>query len=469
MPKGRYNYKGLLGKDPNFKRWYENIARGSPASADAKLRRIGYVCRVFCTCGHAKEEHDDGNNDSCKKCGDACKGYANITTQYLASLNIKDAANIILDVISKFEAEEKEGEYMKDYIKALKSWFSHNGTQVTQKIKVPRPSGNSKRSQEQSPTPDQFRRVLNTSDPKEKVECTAVGFSGLRIETLGDYLGEDGLKVKDLPEMKVDNEARTVEFEKVPTMVVVRPNLSKAGHQYFSFMPDEECEYLKEFLERRMRNGEELTPNSPIVVSIKFHHAMHNEHIRTTNISDSMRAPIREAGFDWRPYILRTYFDTRMMMAEADGLIIRDWRVFWMGHKGDIEHVYTLNKKLPRDLVEKMRGAFAKAADRYLVTRTKQDGALTQDMVRAQFNRQFLEVAGYSPEELDAMGEEGLSALSPADINKLIQEKSRRALGLNGNSQKVVPITEVKQWITQGWEYVTNLPTEEAVIRLPLQ
>src|SRR5690606_11722837 len=142
-------------------------------------------------------------------------------------------------------------------------------THITQRIKVPRPTGNSKKSLEQSPTPDQFRRVLNTSDPKEKVECTADGYSGLRIETLGDYLGKDGLKVKDLPEMEVDNKAKTVEFKKIPTMVVVRPNLSKAGHQYFTFAPDEECEYLKDLLERRMRNGENLDPDSPIVVSLR--------------------------------------------------------------------------------------------------------------------------------------------------------------------------------------------------------
>lgn len=454
----RYNYKELLDKDPNFKKWYENIRRGSPASADGKLRRVGYVCRVFCTCGHAQEEHEKG----CKKC--SCKGFANVTTKKMAVMNAKKGVSLILDVISKLESEGKEGEYIKDYVKALKSWFEWNATHITQKIKVPRPSGNSKKSLEQSPTPDQFRRVLNTSDPKEKVECTAVGYSGLRIETLGDYLGKDGLKVKDLPEMEVDNKAKSVEFKKIPTMVVVRPNLSKAGHQYFTFAPDEECEYLKDLLERRMRNGEELAPDSPIVVSLRYHDAMQNEHIRTGNISDSMRVPIREAGFDWRPYILRSYFDTRMMMAEADGLIIRDWRVFWMGHKGDIEHVYTLNKKLPDDLVEKMREAFARAAGKYVVTSIRREG-VSQDAMKAQFNRQILEVWGYSTQELDTMGD--LSTLSPADVNKLIQEKSKRALGLNGNNQKVVPIAEVKEWITQGWEYVTNLPTDEAVIRLP--
>jgi hypothetical protein len=56
------------------------------------------------------------------------------------------------------------------------------------------------------------------------------------------------------------------------------------------------------------------------------------------------------------------------MIGEMHGVIIRDFRVFWMGHRGDIEHTYTLNKRLPEDVIEKMRSAYRKAFDRYLIT-----------------------------------------------------------------------------------------------------
>ena len=75
------------------------------------------------------------------------------------------------------------------------------------------------------------------------------------------------------------------------------------------------------------------------------------------NLCDTIRRPIRRAGFKWRPYILRRYFHTRLMIAEMDGVIIRDFRVFWMGDRGGIEHTYTLNKRLPKDVREKMRSA----------------------------------------------------------------------------------------------------------------
>ena len=71
--------------------------------------------------------------------------------------------------------------------------------------------------------------------------------SGLRISSIGNYLGNDGLRVRDFPEMRIDN--GQVTFEKMPTMVVVRPELSKAGHQYFTFLSEEGCEYLKDYLE----------------------------------------------------------------------------------------------------------------------------------------------------------------------------------------------------------------------------
>jgi len=42
-----------------------------------------------------------------------------------------------------------------------------------------------------------------------------------------------------------------------------------------------------------------------------------------------------------------------MMHAEDDKLLIRDYRVFWIGHVGDIEHVYTRNKGLDEQTLDK--------------------------------------------------------------------------------------------------------------------
>ena len=429
MPK-RYNYARLLEDDADLKRWYNNLKRGSPVVAEEKLRRIGFVCRNF-----------------------------NMTTQTLAGMKPKEATNLIFDVVSKIENQGGKGSYARAYVKALKSWFEFNSIQISQRVRISRRSGSEMYADERIPTADELRRIFAAGDLKEETACSLLSFSGLRPETLGNFRGDDGLKIKDLPEIEVLNDNQEVRFLKIPTMVVIRSNLSKAGHQYFTFFAGEGCEYLKMYLEWRMKAREKLTPDSPIVTPA---HVGIGSHISTTNVSDTLRTPIRDAGFKWRPYVLRRYFDTRMMMAEHEGLIIRDFRVFWMGHKGDIEHTYTLNKALPQDIIEKLREAYAKASERHLVTN---NGGINTNIVLATFNKQFLKMAKYADEEIQAMGD--LSQLTPEGLQELVKKKSMEMLGLNGNTQKVIRMEELEKYIMDGWEFVKELNSSKAIIRLP--
>lgn len=38
----------------------------------------------------------------------------------------------------------------------------------------------------------------------------------------------------------------------------------------------------------------------------------------------------------------------------------------------------------------------------------------------------------------------------------------------NGSKQKVIPLPEVKNCVTQGWESVASLPDNSPIVRLPL-
>jgi hypothetical protein len=111
-----------------------------------------------------------------------------------------------------------------------------------------------------------------------------------------------------------------------------------------------------------------------------------------------------------------------------------------------------------------MREAYTRAGDKCLATRRKE--TVGRDTIVATINEQFLKMAGYSDEEVSALGD--LSKLSSQEVQEIVRKKSMEALGLNGNSKRrVVPLREVKNWIVEGWEFVTALPTEEAVMRLP--
>jgi hypothetical protein len=391
--------------------------------------------------------------------GMVCKKFKT-TPKELAGMSIKQATNFLMDIVSSYEKENKAGGYIGSITRPLKNWFAFNDIHVQQKIRI---SGREELvtvADERPPTQEELRRIFDAGDLRAKTASALVAFSGVRLEVLGDYLGLDGLKIKDLPEMTISK--RRVEFEQIPTIVQVRKTLSKTNKHYFSFLCREGCDYLKQYIEWRIRRGEKLDMNSPLITPSQTR--LVGQHIRTPNISDLIRKSIRDAGFEWRPYVLRRYFDTRLMVAESDGLILRDWRQFFMGHSGDIEHTYTVNKALSKDVVEKMRASYGKASEKHLVTSRRED--VTKNTIVEAFNRQFLTMGGYSESEISKVGD--LSQLTPQQIQDLIQRKSMQALGLNGNGkQKIVPLSEVRTWVLEGWEFVSTLPTNEAVVRLP--
>ena len=135
-----------------------------------------------------------------------------------------------------------------------------------------------------------------------------------------------------------------------------------------------------------------------------------------------------------------------------------------MGHSGDIEHTYTVNKVVSKDVVEKMRESYNKASAKYLETAAKKESITKEDMV-GEFNKQFLRLSGYTDGEIGKLGD--LSQISTEQLQEMIRKKSIESLGLSGNHQKVVPLLELRNYIMQGWEYVSQLPNNEAIIRLP--
>jgi hypothetical protein len=179
--------------------------------------------------------------------------------------------------------------------------------------------------------------------------------SGVRPEVLG-CLSRDGITISDVVDMEV-KEGR-VRVQEDPRHAGHKVKGEQAGHQYFSFISEEGCTYLKEYLEERMRKGEILSPDSPIIGA----DWAHGRFISAKNVSKVVRQALRKAGFPWRPYVLRTYFDTEMMLAESKGKMMRDYRVFMMGHKGDIEHRYTLNRqRLPETILQDIWQRYAQS------------------------------------------------------------------------------------------------------------
>ncbi|MGA3110956.1 MAG: site-specific integrase [Candidatus Bathyarchaeia archaeon] len=422
-PKNKYLY---LFEDLDVKRWYDNLARGSQGTADVYLRRVGSFCKEL-----------------------------NISPKKLATLSELQNYNLMLDHVSSMEKSGYTGSYIESVLKCVKSWLAHNGKEIRRKIKIKGARESPSLKDERVPTKEELKRTFLSGDKKVRVSCVLVAHSGLRIEVLGNYTGKDGLTIADLPEIKI--EKGTVTFERIPTMIVVRRELSKAGHQYFTFLSVEGCEYVIDYLEERLREGEELTPKSALITpKLKM-----KPFIRANNVGDNIREALRAAGLEWRPYVLRCYFDTQMMMAESKGLVLRDYRQFWMGHTGDIESRYTTNKqRLPESVIEDMRAAYARSEE---FLQTKMSEETTEEKLKGIFRRQFLSVAGFGKDEIEDMD---VISLSEEELHSLVRKKLLGVTASDNFKQKVVSIDEADSYLSKGWEYVAKLSNNKVVIKI---
>jgi hypothetical protein len=60
----------------------------------------------------------------------------NVTPQQLAKMDSKQATNLIIAMVSKFEREGKWGSTIEAYAKALKNWLAWNDIAITKRIKI---------------------------------------------------------------------------------------------------------------------------------------------------------------------------------------------------------------------------------------------------------------------------------------------------------------------------------------------
>ena len=431
-------HKKLL-ENLQVKRWYDNVSRASELTAEVDLRRLGLFCN-----------------------------RSRLTPLGLLEKQPQEIHSLLVDTVTELEKKGYAGSYLQGIVKGVKSWLSFNNVTLGErKINFTDPDDTPTLREEKAPEPDELRKAFEHASPRTRAAMALRAFCGFRPGVLGNHKGTDGLEIRDLPEIQIDRETETVTFTLIPTMVIVRKKVSKAGHQYFGLLHEEGCRYLSEELDRRLRLDHALAPNSRV---ISHFDTAKEEHITTKAISASIREAFRTAGFNWRPYILRVYFSNRMLIAESKTKgFIRDYRTFFMGHKGDVEHVYTLNKcRLPETLEADMRDAFGRAA-RFLDTVPKpEDESLRMEQLREI----LLLTVGYTEEELAGLD---LAQMSTDDLRQLLKQKiphegqtnnAPLQNGNNGRKQRVLDPNEAAGLINSGaCEFVGNLPGGRVVVR----
>jgi len=149
------------------------------------------------------------------------------------------------------------------------------------------------------------------------------------------------------------------------------------------------------------------------------------------------------------------------MIAESKGLVLRDYRQFWMGHKGDIEARYTTNKcRLPQSAVDDMREAYHRSQEYLQTVRLESN----REKIIEEFRRQLLLVAGFTQQEINNIN---LKSLSDDEFQDMVRRRLMRNSSEDCGTQKVINLNELEEYLDNGWEYVTILPNGKVIVKKP--
>jgi len=379
--------KDSLLANQDIRRWYDNLARSSLVTAEVRLRKLGKFCE---------------NNK--------------ITPTELVELGLKNPrtiADLLEDTITTMEKNGNAPQYIKAIITSVKSWLEHYDIEVRRNLKISNPDATPTLADERVPDATEITELFDRASLRSGAIMSLIAKAGLRPEVVGNFDASDGLMIKDLPELEIIG--GTARFGKVPAKIVVRKTLSKARHNYFTFITESGTKKLVAYLNQRISEGEVLDAESPLIAPLSKYYTFRGKNegkkfLSTARIEADVRKAMRPR-FKWRPYVLRAFFDTQLLIAESRGKIAHDFRVFFMGHKGSIEAKYTTNKSiLTVELENEMRESFKR-----------------------------------SEELLDL-------------------DQNRKQVGDGIPKQRVVMPDEAKQFLDNGWKYLGNLQNGSVVI-----
>ena len=363
--------KDRLLANQDIRRWYDNLARHSLVTAEVRLRKLGKFCE---------------NNK--------------ITPMELVELGLKNPraiADLLEDTITTMEKNGNAPQYIKAIITGVKSWLEHYDIEIRRHLRISNPDATPTLENERVPDATELTELLDRASLRSGAIMSLIGKAGLRPEVIGDFDASDGLMIKDLPELEIIE--GTARFAKIPAKILVRKTLSKAGHSYFTFVTESGAKKILAYLNQRMSEGEVLSPENSLIAPTRKYRMFRGKNegkkfLSTARIESDVRASMRPR-FKWRPYVLRAFFDTQLLIAESRGRIAHDFRVFFMGHKGSIEAKYTTNKSLlPTELADEMWEAFKRSQEFLDLEQTKkqvENEVPKQKVVTSEEAKQFLE------------------------------------------------------------------------------
>lgn len=446
--------KNLL-KDPDVRRWHANMCRSSSISAGVRLRRLNLFC-----------------------------SHLDITPAALTQIgekNPKELEDMLLDYVSWMEDQRNTPGYIDNVLKGIKSWLVYNRIQIKRKIRITDMGTTPTLRNEKVPDQEQLGKILSASTPRGRAIVSLMAFSGVRPQVMGTFNGGDGLRISDLPDLRI--EGKEAKFAVIPAMIVVRREISKVKNQYITFLGREGCEHMLGYLRERLVGGEEIGPDSALITHERANHK-DRRFMVTPSVSSVIRSAVRGVA-SARPYALRGYFDTQLLLAESNGCMTHAYRQFFMGHKGDMEARYTTNKgRLTDQMLDDMRRSYMHSE--IFLSTTGSDSKMQARMKKALFDvwKKQAEMHGIDPESVipgraarpgegaggaqEPVGsaKDDTGGKEPAETRGPEHSESGRTASAPGHSSRIAADDdELVMLCSDGWELVRELPGGRFLMR----
>jgi integrase len=305
--------------------------------------------------------------------------------------------------------------------------------------------------EDRAPTAEEIRRMVNAAELRTKCIILFLCSSGARMGAI------PSLRWGDFQEAEKDG-------QKLARVTIYRGEPKRYG----TFVTPEAYQHLLEYRRYRENLGEEVTPQSFVFVNALNVDDFRPDRVRgvTTDVVKALlgrlqkqlriRRVISEGKnarrYEWKEaHGFRKFFKTRMELSGVKPIITE----MLMGHTVGVANNYMK----PTD--EELIGEYSKAIDNLTIV-----GAVGEKADRkTEFKREILlKVGGYSKEEVDRLG---LVSMEDTEIQKMVRERLLGTMANNGHHQRVVPVGEVENYISTGWEFVATLSDEKVILRLP--
>jgi len=331
-----------------------------------------------------------------------------------------------------------------NYVSAIKSRLQYDSLSFARDIRVKNRTYHQTITEEITPTEDQVIQFLRNAKPDTQLIIALMAFMGIRFHTIA------GLKIADFPEMRI-TENNEIIFEKIPTRVKIRRELSKNKRDYETFFIEFGCKILENSLKIRMNKGEKINSNSLIVPIDSDESPL---RLKAKAISRRLYTVFNKINFDSRPYSLKGYFATQLMNSG----IQQNYQTLFMGHSGIVQNEYVSQRKFSTEQIEKMRTLFKQQIEPHLIPQESDANRVV--------NHHFKEFAKQLGLEVKDTSSTDETIAEIAEVYKAgIQDLATRENDAPIPKQKRINQKELDKYLADGWDISHELKNGDFIVK----